>query len=227
MPIIRDKSIKRICECGCEQVFYPFRFTYDKDKNPIYPLYKRGHHPNTKKSLNKFAGWNKGLNKESHPSISRMGFQKGHKPLNDWSKVHKRLKSDKSFRKRWIQSKKGKTPWNKGKTKKDYENGIKSGKDHGNWCGGSRGINDTAKMKSLKKDILNRDKYTCQNCGDHNHKGRGSRIRLEVHHIVAISHNHQLAFDPSNCITLCHSCHIKTDNYGTKSIHQRRKKSGN
>jgi len=24
--------------------------------------------------------WNKGLTKEDHPSISKMGFQKGHKP---------------------------------------------------------------------------------------------------------------------------------------------------
>lgn len=222
----QKQKIEKICQCGCNEIFYPFPVYGKKGEGLRYPQYKRGHHPNTKKILKKSAGWNKGLTKETCPTLSKMGYQKGHEPFNDWSEVNKRLKADPEFKKKWLESKKGTIPWNKGKTKADYKNGIKSGTQHGNWCGGTRGVNDTARMKELKKQIRKRDNYTCQHCGDKNHKGRGSRIRLEVHHIVSVSENIHLAFNPSNCITLCHACHVQTDNYGTKLIHRRRQ-SGN
>lgn len=237
----QKEQVSRVCECGCGQSFFPFPIYSNKNtrNNPgdyvgmtsergrtLYvPRFKRSHNPQTHPKGR--AAWNKGLTKEACPTLSRMGYQPGHKPYNDWSHVTERQRSDDEYRKRWLKSKKGQIPWNKGKTKTEYVNGIKSGPDHGNWAGGKRGIHDTAALKAFNKMILRRDKYTCQNCGDKNHKGRGSRCRLEVHHKVAISEDDSLAFEPSNAVTLCKKCHTKTKNYGTKLIHKRRKQGGN
>lgn len=214
------EKVERTCQCGCGKSFYPFPVYGKKGEGLIYPEYIRGHHPNCKKSK---PAWNKGLTKETCPTLTRMGFQVGHKPYNDWSHLHDKQRNDPEYRERWRSAKLGQVAWNKGKKKKEYPNGMASGKDHGNWCGGHRGVLDTAALKSFKIEILKRDNYTCQHCGDRNRVGRGSRINLEVHHIIAISENHTLAFDPGNAVTLCRKCHFATDNYGTKLIHKRRK----
>lgn len=51
----------------------------------------------------------------------------------------------------------------------------------------------------LRKIILKRDKYTCQNC-------YAANLQLDVHHIVPVGNhgtNHL-----SNLVTLCNPCHI-------------------
>jgi len=53
----------------------------------------------------------------------------------------------------------------------------------------------------LKQAIRTRDNYTCQICG--------SEPAIDVHHID-YNKNH---CDPSNLITLCHSCHMRTNHY--------------
>lgn len=240
----KQKPIVQQCCCGCEEMFNAFPIysskrtkqspeNYDVIKGDngasLYvPKYKRGHHPNTRKTTfgNK-PSWNKGLKKSDHPSIHRTGFQPGHKPYNDWSHVIKLQRTDREYRKRWLAAKKGQVPWNKGLKKTLYPNGIKSGPEHGNWCGNKRGVNDLAKMKEIKNKVLKRDNYTCQHCGDRNHKGRGSRIKLEVHHIISIAEDHTLAFVEQNLITLCADCHRATDNYGTKVVEKIRKQGGN
>jgi hypothetical protein len=181
------------------------------------PEYKRGHHPTSKAKLSKDVPWNKGLTKNDHPSIAKMGFQPGHEPYSDWSKVNDKLANDPKIRERWLKAKKGQIPWNSGLTKDQYATDFPVGEDHGNWKGGHRGVVDTAAWKSLRLSIQRRDKFTCQECGDKNYKGRGSRIRLEVHHIQALCDRPDLALEPSNLILLCHSCHVKTHNYGTKA----------
>ena len=216
------------CKCGCGETFYPSTVYIRKDgsSKDLPSKYKRGHHPNCRKTqTNNKPAWNKGLKKGDHPSIERMGFQKDHQPHNDWSRVNERLRTDPSLREQWITAKRKQVPWNKGITKEGYKKGFASGKDHGNWKGGKRGIYDTAELKTFSKSILKRDKYTCQECGDKNRKGRGSRINLEVHHIIAIKEDHNLALDPNNAITLCKTCHIKTGNYGTKLVHKLRNQS--
>jgi len=155
-----------------------------------------------------------------------MGFQKGHIPYNDWSKVNEMLKTNQETRNKWLESKRKQIPWNKGLKKSDYPNGIASGPSHGNWCGNPGGKADLAKMKEVKNIVRARDNWTCQHCGDRNHKGRGSRIILDVHHIVSLAEDSSLAYDLDNLITLCRSCHIKTDNYGTKVVHKLRKRGG-
>ena len=191
------------CQCGCGE--------------PCLSNYKRGHHPNCRKhqTSNKVA-WNKGLTKADHPSISKMGFQQGHIPFNDWSKVNERFKSDPEFREQWKQAKKGQVAWNKGLTREQYPNGIASGEDHGNWLGGDGGIRDTAVFAEFRRTILKRDHWTCRECGDHNHKGRGSRVVLHVHHIEPLCIAPDRILDPSNAVTLCFECHKRTETYGPK-----------
>ncbi len=217
MPKPTYKS--RICRCGCGERFEA-RLNYrlrDKRGGPTYPEYKRGHHPNFRKTQtsNKPA-WNAGLTKGDHPSLSRMGFQRGHEPFTDWSHVNDRLRTDPKARRRWLQSKKGQVPWNKGITKEQYPNGIASGEKHGNWLGGHGGVRDTAAFAEFRRSILKRDRWTCQGCGDRNHKGRGSRITLHVDHIEPICVAPERALDPTNARTLCFECHKLTETYGPK-----------
>jgi len=210
------------CACGCGEQFSAFPVYRLKSEGGglRIPEYKRGHHPNCRKLK---PAWNKGLTKADHPSISRMGFQPGHKTYNDFGNVNALLASDIAVRTRWIEAKRGQIAWNKGLTRVKYSNGIKSGAEHGNWKGGHRGAIDTAAWQSLRREVLARDDFTCQQCGDKNRQGRGSRISLEVHHIVAVCEDPHLALVPDNLITLCASCHRKTHNYGSKS----RKRGGN
>lgn len=64
-----------------------------------------------------------------------------------------------------------------------------------------------------KKAVFKRDNYTCQVCG--------STERLEAHHIKEKCNFPELQYEVSNGICLCHSCHEKTDNYGSKAIRRK------
>ena len=67
------------------------------------------------------------------------------------------------------------------------------------WQGGSR----HAEWQELRRQILQRDGYACQQCGN--------TSKLEAHHISA---RHKGGTDhPENLITLCESCHILDDAY--------------
>lgn len=60
--------------------------------------------------------------------------------------------------------------------------------------------------KEIRKQILERDRYTCQKCYNDGN---------DVHHIIpfrkfTISEKH-LSNDPRNLITLCRSCHLSED----------------
>lgn len=59
--------------------------------------------------------------------------------------------------------------------------------------------------KQFRQEILKRDNFTCQECG--------SKYRLQVHHIKSRKDYPELIMDKDNCITLCISCHSKTENF--------------
>ena len=59
----------------------------------------------------------------------------------------------------------------------------------------------------FRLNILKRDNYTCKECG--------SKERLQVHHIKSRKDYPELIMDENNCITLCITCHSKTDNFFT------------
>ena len=73
------------------------------------------------------------------------------------------------------------------------------------YCRGHMGIYYKHFMwQSASKWALERANYCCQNCG--------SKVRLEVHHIVPLNGGDRFfsALNlPWNLVTLCHECHVE------------------
>ncbi len=95
---------------------------------------------------------------------------------------------------------KGQIPWNKGKPYLQLR-----GEKHPFWAGGKsrhRGIG----WEFIRKKVWERDNYTCQLCGKLKKEIKG---KLETHHIIP----YKLSKDNSlnNLITLCTSCHKKSE----------------
>ena len=79
------------------------------------------------------------------------------------------------------------------------------GKDNPNWMGGiSTNPYPLGWNRIFKEQIRYRDGYKCQVCGKPEVE---SRRRLDVHHIDYDKNN----LDVSNLISLCQSCHLKTN----------------
>ena len=100
--------------------------------------------------------------------------------------------------------------WQEGKAKLSgialkSHNGLTKKENHPNWLGGiSFEPYDKQWDKKYKEMIKQRDNYTCQICNE-------QKKTLPVHHI---DYNKKNSI-PSNCLTLCTQCHIKT-NYNRK-----------
>lgn len=85
------------------------------------------------------------------------------------------------------------------------------GPDNPSWRGGiSFDPYPTSWNRSLKVKILTRDNFTCQECQRHSSSLKNGL--LDVHHIDYDKHN----LDHRNLISLCRSCHMKT-NYNRTS----------
>jgi 5-methylcytosine-specific restriction endonuclease McrA len=84
-----------------------------------------------------------------------------------------------------------------------------SGERHWNWKGGvSRAYKDgyySVQYKTWRRKVFERDDYTCQECG--------ARGYITAHHKKSFAHYPKLKYVLDNGITLCESCHSKTDNY--------------
>jgi hypothetical protein len=65
-----------------------------------------------------------------------------------------------------------------------------------------RDIRKLSIYKEWRKSVLERENYTCQNCGKRSK-------HLHAHHKVQLKNNQDLAFDVNNGIALCNSCHTK------------------
>lgn len=107
-------------------------------------------------------------------------------------------------------------PWNKGlsgvqpKSQETREKISKAltGTNHWNWQGGITNdpySDDWTEM--LRDSIRCRDNYICQVCGIHQDEMDGRFKKLDVHHI---DYNKQNC-NPKNLISLCKSCHAKTN----------------
>ena len=114
--------------------------------------------------------------------------------------------------------------WNKGKTGIYSEEHLekmrlrmlgKTGKKAPNWKGGISRVYKTGynsiQYKEWRKQIFERDDYTCQKCGIRS--GNGQVDYLTAHHIKPFSKYPQLRFDIDNGITVCELCHCKLDKY--------------
>lgn len=90
--------------------------------------------------------------------------------------------------------------WNKGK-----EHSVIKGENNPNWKGGVSSEDRKQRKKfrcTILKEVLERDKYTCQQC-----KTKGGY--LHVDHIQSWSEYPEKRFDINNCVTLCMACHYK------------------
>jgi len=91
-------------------------------------------------------------------------------------------------------------------TRKRLSEGRKGrfvGEKHPNWKGGIAHLPYSVNWtKTLKRSIRERDKYICRLCGE-----QQEEISFDVHHIDYDKKN----CNPNNLITLCDSCHTKTN----------------
>ena len=137
-------------------------------------------------------------------------FKKGYTPWNKGKPaLNKGIKGiyhhTNNAKKKISKFRKGKTPWNKGK--KSPQCG-RSGKSNHSWQGGiSYNPYPEEWTDVLKESIRMRDKYVCQLCEIHEDELQGRFKHLSVHHIDYNKEN----CNPDNLITLCKSCHIKTN----------------
>jgi hypothetical protein len=123
------------------------------------------------------------------------------------SGVYKRTsKNRENLSKSLKNSKKAKKyQFKKGKANPAYGRNQK-GSLNPNWKGGVTNNNQRLRNNKLydkwRIKIFNRDKYTCQDCGQ-----EGGY--LHAHHIKSFSKNPKLRFKISNGKTLCIKCHEK------------------
>jgi 5-methylcytosine-specific restriction endonuclease McrA len=87
-----------------------------------------------------------------------------------------------------------------------------SGEKNGNWRNGITKLmynwrtQNYHLFKKWRKDILEKNNHTCVLCG--------SKEKLETHHIIPICEDKSCAFELWNGVTLCRTCHQKTDSWG-------------
>ena len=90
---------------------------------------------------------------------------------------------------------------------------AKRGEKSPSWRGGitpiNRAIRGSLDYKLWREAIFKRDNFTCQECGE-----RGGS--LHAHHIKPFAYFPELRFAIDNGLTLCVSCHEKTENYKKK-----------
>jgi len=122
----------------------------------------------------------------------------------------------------------------------DIKKRLKRGADNHFWKGGvstlKHLVDECDISKNWKRAILKRDNFTCQWCGQYGE-------RLEVHHKITFSSllhtiikenpgkgKYELfeickkdsrLWDMDNGITLCRSCHKKTDSYGKNDFNNK------
>ena len=89
----------------------------------------------------------------------------------------------------------------------------RAGSNHHNWKGGITPevlrIRNSEETRIWRKNVFERDDYTCQECGQVGGK-------LCAHHLKEFAKYPELRTDISNGQTLCYNCHYKTHNYGRR-----------
>ncbi len=129
----------------------------------------------------------------------------------------KKRYTDVKEREKTSKAMKGSKSWNKGLTKdtdkrvkrqseriKGNTNGFQKGERNPMWIDGKTLFYSDDWRDTLRESIRQRDSYICQLCGIH--QGELDK-RLDIHHIDYDKKN----CDPKNLISLCRSCHLKTN----------------
>jgi len=96
------------------------------------------------------------------------------------------------------------------------------GENHYNWKGGEslKRVSITPGWRKWRKKVYERDKYTCQECGE-------VGGNLNPHHIKPVALFPNLVFEVDNGITLCRECHKRTDTFGLKMVWRMKKAYSN
>ena len=162
----------------------------------------------TRKKLLDHVPWNKGRH-----IIHTGSFKKGFDKRRTKTQFKKGHKTPKDTLKKISKSHLGLKPWNKGLKGEEYKSHYKKGfkglylekEDNRNWLGGkSFEPYDETFNNKFKREIRKRDNQVCMLCLVHKEKLNRA---LDVHHI---NYNKLMSL-PQNCISLCKSCHIKTN----------------
>ena len=179
--------------------------------------------------------WNKGKHFSEESKIKMSEAHKGHKSHRKGLSYEEEYGKEKAeeLKRQLRESKLGKQSWNKGipcreetkiklsqanKGNKSWNKGIHpeyvQGKNNPAWLGGISFEPYGLKFnKQLKEQIRKRDGYRCQQCFREQNelfikwKNGIKKYKLIVHHIDYNKKNN----DPKNLISLCNSCHSKTN----------------
>lgn len=104
-------------------------------------------------------------------------------------------------------STKNKTRFCSKQCRNDWQSYMMSGENHHNWQGGiaeQRSLDWVSReYKKWRKQVFERDNYTCQLCGDN------TGGNLNAHHIKSYKDYPKLRRELTNGITLCERCHIE------------------
>lgn len=106
---------------------------------------------------------------------------------------------------------------NKGKTRtlefRKRQSELRKGEKSLFWRGGitpiNRAVRGSIEYRLWREAVFARDNFTCQECNT-----RGGN--LHAHHIKPFAYFPELRFAIDNGLTLCVSCHEKTENYKKK-----------
>lgn len=139
--------------------------------------------------------------------------------LRVWQKINKgKIKHSYEHRRKLSLLSKGKPTWLSGKTgvyseetlKKKRESARK-GKDCHLWRGGitpeHTKIRMSLKYKLWRRQVFERDDFTCQGC--YIRGSKGIAVYLQAHHILPFAYFPDKRFDITNGVTLCINCHNK------------------
>ena len=84
-----------------------------------------------------------------------------------------------------------------------------------NWKGGitpvNKAIRSSLEYKNWRKSVIERDEYTCQQCGQIGGE-------LQADHIKPFSMFPDMRLDLDNGRTLCKPCHLLTPTWGTRAL---------
>ena len=143
--------------------------------------------------------------KEMKTGKHMLGRKLSKETRDKMSVFHSNRKCSEETKKKMSKSHKGKvfSAEHKSKISKTHK-----GEKHPNWQGGkSFELYSTDWADDLRESIRKRDNYVCRECGIHQDELDGLHKKLDVHHIDYNKHN----LSPENLVTLCKSCHAKTN----------------
>ena len=200
------KSLPQLCQCGCGG-------TANINKKYIH-----GHHSkfrkNTiqtteKKSNSAKETWNIPEYREQHSKSMKSVYKdKNRNEKIGVTKIGNKYFFGKSHKEESKETIRQKNKLNSLELWKGSEFREKhTGENNSNWKGGISKIYPPYPLKwktALKESIRNRDGHICQVC---NKKEKDLKRKLHVHHVDYNKEN----CEENNLISLCHSCHIKTN----------------